>query len=330
MIPRGLEWRAVAVSAFWCYSSRRCLYQAAPTRAREPTSRVGTRSPALPSGGLQSQPHQSPKTSSSGRTSQGKTPVALVCGGLAKAGESCDSPATLSEILFLPWGSQEAHGPLLPPSTDTKLAEHVAHALAEDVPGGGVLPSLAYGCAAEHDGFPSTVSIPPEAALALVGGLLDSIARNAEPILTVVVIGHGGNVNLAEVAAHRNNYAGVRSKVMALHVFSEGARRLSHRLLGTFDAHAGSAESSAMAALGPGIEDGTFSVEDLGAEPCPRGSLRLFPSSQLSSSGVVTDLHRVVVSAEAGRQILERSIQESVRDVRRNIALIQDRRRGTE
>jgi len=100
-------------------------------------------------------------------------------------------------LVLIPLGSTEQHGPHLPFSTDTFIAEQVAIAVAEKLSSEDlgpviVAPSLAYGASGEHQAFPGTVSIGQEALAVVLIEMIRSIGTWGRRI--VLVNGHGGNV----------------------------------------------------------------------------------------------------------------------------------------
>jgi mycofactocin precursor peptide peptidase len=101
------------------------------------------------------------------------------------------------DLVLVPIGSLEQHGPHLPLGTDTTVAVAVArrlHALA--VEGGiaaSVAPAMPYGASGEHEGFDGTVSIGTETLALVLVELGRSASRWAARI--VFVNGHGGNLD---------------------------------------------------------------------------------------------------------------------------------------
>lgn len=98
------------------------------------------------------------------------------------------------EVLFVPVGSTEQHGPHLPLDTDTAIAAAVTDGLvARYGPAALAAPAIAYGASGEHEDFPGTVSIG-SAALEM---LLLELGRSASvwAARIVFVNGHGGNLD---------------------------------------------------------------------------------------------------------------------------------------
>ena len=99
-------------------------------------------------------------------------------------------------VMLVPLGATEQHGPHLPLSTDTIIAEVMATRAAAAVVAQGidavVAPALPYGSSGEHAGFAGTLSIG-QAALELV---VVELVRSIDPVDVggiVLVNGHGGN-----------------------------------------------------------------------------------------------------------------------------------------
>jgi mycofactocin system creatininase family protein len=140
------------------------------------------------------------------------------------------------ELLAVPLGATEQHGPHLPLDTDTRVASALAERLAERRPGVLVAPALSYGASGEHELFPGTLSIGHAALELLVLELVRSASRWVAR--TVLISGHGGN-GAALRRAERRLRAEGRSVLTWMPVIEEG------------DAHAGHVETSLLLALAP-------------------------------------------------------------------------------
>jgi mycofactocin precursor peptide peptidase len=141
------------------------------------------------------------------------------------------------QLLVVPVGSLEQHGPHLPLDTDTRIAVAVARRGCAGRPGVALAPPLPIGASGEHAAFPGTLSIGTEALAACLIELGRHISLHWSAWL--LVNGHGGNV------------AGVETAIGRLR--SEGRTCLAwHASLPDGDAHAGRSETSVMLALAPG------------------------------------------------------------------------------
>jgi creatinine amidohydrolase len=108
-------------------------------------------------------------------------------------------------VAVLALGAIEQHGAHLPLSTDLDIAEGLLAAAIRRLPEGFplvTLPALAVGASEEHLGFPGTLSLPPESAIALLESHGEAVARAGLGRL-VLVNGHGGNKAVMDLAALR-------------------------------------------------------------------------------------------------------------------------------
>ena len=100
-------------------------------------------------------------------------------------------------LLLVPVGSVSEHGPALPLTTDTIVAEAVTREAAARLRSAGrsvlVAPAVAYGASGEHEDFAGTVSIGHLALGAVLVELGRSASRWASGV--VFVNGHGGNAS---------------------------------------------------------------------------------------------------------------------------------------
>lgn len=94
-------------------------------------------------------------------------------------------------VILIPIGAVEAHGPHLPLGADFLVAEEVAIRAAREAPA-LVVPTIAYGYAANWRKFAGNISVRPE----LVGGLVNDIIRSLLPWgldRFIFVNNHSGN-----------------------------------------------------------------------------------------------------------------------------------------
>ena len=111
------------------------------------------------------------------------------------------------DVLVVPLGSCEQHGPHLPLDTDTRIAEHLSAALADSLDRLVVAPSVTIGASGEHESFPGTLSIGTVALEAVLVELVRSAlpppgSERPRPFAGVVLVnGHGGNIEATGRAA---------------------------------------------------------------------------------------------------------------------------------
>ncbi|MFF7683535.1 creatininase family protein [Microbacterium sp. NPDC007973] len=115
-------------------------------------------------------------------------------------------------LAVLAVGALEAHGPHLPLSTDTIVAERIARAVAERCDG-ALLPAIAYGETWATSGYPGTISLSPETVRALA---LDIVRGAAASGLDRVVIVNGDFGNRLPLAAAARDLAAEGLRVLVL------------------------------------------------------------------------------------------------------------------
>jgi mycofactocin system creatininase family protein len=148
------------------------------------------------------------------------------------------------QLLVVPVGSLEQHGPHLPMDTDTRIAAAVAARACAGRAGVGLAPPIAIGASGEHADFPGTLSIGSVA----LSTLLVELGRNASrhwPAM-LLVNGHGGNGQAIRDALMLLGAEGRRCSVWHAGVRPGALPGVDQ------DAHAGRVETSIMLALAPG------------------------------------------------------------------------------
>lgn len=197
------------------------------------------------------------------------------------------------DLLVLPVGATEQHGPHLPLATDTEIALELARRLASRRSGVIVAPPVAYGSSGEHAAFTGTLSIGTDATELL----LVELGRSAIGAFsrTLIISTHGGNSTAVRRAERRLRFEG--RDVRAFFPRFEG------------DAHAGHVETSIMLAVDPSL------VRLADAAPGERGPLnQILPRlarggvHSVSPNGVLGDPTRA--TAQHGHALLERATGE--------------------
>ena len=101
-----------------------------------------------------------------------------------------------TELILVPIGSLEQHGPHLPLGTDTVLASEIAGRAASkaDVP---LSPAIPVGFSIEHMNFPGTISLNVETMMRIVKEISESLIRHGFRKI-LYVNAHGGNSGILQ------------------------------------------------------------------------------------------------------------------------------------
>ena len=113
-----------------------------------------------------------------------------------------DMASSMPDVLVIPVGALEQHGPHLPIGTDTLHAKAVALGAASLADSINVLvaPPVAYGCSDHHLPFGSTLSMSTSTLLAVLRDLVRSSAASGFGRV-FFLNGHGGNHEIVQLAA---------------------------------------------------------------------------------------------------------------------------------
>ncbi len=208
-------------------------------------------------------------------------------------------------LLLVPLGSTEQHGPHLPFTVDTDIAEAVAWAVGDRL-GAVVAPALAYGSSGEHQQFAGTLSIGQDALRLLIIELVRSARTWAARV--VLVTGHGGNAPVLSEVVPTLRAEGHDVAWLGLGVADGSA---------SGDAHAGRTETSLMLHLDParvGAFADVVGATDPLATLMPR--LRAGELRDVAPNGVLGDPRGA--SAPEGQALLGRMVDEVVARIRRH------------
>lgn len=209
-----------------------------------------------------------------------------------------------AELVLLPVGSTEQHGPHAPLGTDWLIAEAIAEgaAAASDLTT-LVAPTIPIGVAEEHRRFPGTMWVSPGTFRRYVREAMESLAEHGLDRI-ILVNGHGGNVDALREVCQRVTRDG--TCFAAPVTWFETIGEVDHGM-----GHGGPLETSLVwhikAAL---IREGRLGEARDGASDrwgeWVAGVNLAVDTDQFSANGVVGDPSRA--DPELGAELLERSI----------------------
>ena len=211
-------------------------------------------------------------------------------------------------IALLPVGALEQHGPHLPLTTDTVLADGVARRIAART-SGLLLPPIAYGDAWSAEGWAGTISISPATLLAAIVDIGRGLKRGGFSGL-VTINGHFGNREPVTGAAGVLIEEGLPVLALDYPGLEEAAAEFCVSTpAGPGFYHADEVETSMMLALAPDTVRMDRAVAEYPTFPADFGT-RPMQLSAFNSSGVFGDPRGA--TAETGEKIIGRIVTESV------------------
>jgi len=217
------------------------------------------------------------------------------------------------EMVLIPVGSHEQHGPALPVSTDALTAQ-VLCALAGTLlrPRVAVMPVIPWGVSWQHQGRPGTVSLREETLIALVLDQITSLHRQG--VKRVVLVNtHGGNTPALTIAAEQAKREIGTPLVAPLYAYTLLANAAREVLGEEAIGHGGGDETATILAVRPELVDRDQLGPRVVNEAIRRsrtilaatgGSLPVM-MHRLSSTGATGDSSQA--TAEAGNAILGRA-----------------------
>ena len=158
--------------------------------------------------------------------------------------------------VILPVGSMEQHGPHLPLSTDSIIAEYVAVAVSNKLPSSILFPTLSIGYSLEHSGFPGTVSLTAQTFSSTIMEIAESLSNSGLRTL-IAINGHGGNRGILDSAITTIKHAHPDLRLYSftvLDIAREKFKEISKSPIGMIG-HADELETSMMLAIRPDLVD---------------------------------------------------------------------------
>lgn len=208
-------------------------------------------------------------------------------------------PEVRGELLVLPVGSLEQHGPHLPLDTDARIASALAADLARERPDAVLAPTVPYGASGEHQEFPGTVSAGQAGLAGYLAELIRSASRTFDRV--ALVNWHGGNIKTLERVT-----TAMREEGRDVRCWTGIAKG---------DAHAGRTETSLLLALAPRLV--RLDRAEAGNTARLRGlwpELRAHGVRAVSDNGVLGD--PAGASADEGRALHATLIRDLVSAVK--------------
>ncbi len=209
------------------------------------------------------------------------------------------------DLVILPVGSVEQHGPANPLGTDMLIAQDLAREVASR---SGIisLPVIPFGISFHHMGFPGTITVSEESLASYVLDVLRSLSRwGVKKVL--VVNGHGGNLPTLQIVARKAmDELGIR--VYIYQWWTSGSKMLAELFSEDERGHASGAETSLNMHLHPEL----VRTERLVDEE-PKGSFearvyRFAYTHEMSSSGVFG--RQSSATRERGAALFEKLVQD--------------------
>jgi len=224
--------------------------------------------------------------------------------------------ATAIELVLVPVGAHEQHGPALPVSTDT-LTAHLLCSLTSTLlkPRVAVAPTIPWGVSWHHLGKMGTISLREETLIALTMDIVSSLANDGH-MRILLVNTHGGNNPALSIAAERAHRELGVPLVAPIYGYSLLANAATEILGPEAIGHGGGDEASAILAIRPDLvrterlENPEIDRALRQRQQILRAAGGLLPVMQhlVSPSGTTGDAREA--SVDAGNAILGRAVAQ--------------------
>jgi creatinine amidohydrolase len=213
-----------------------------------------------------------------------------------------EASARNGSVAVLPFGAFEQHGPHMPLSTDTIMAQELARRLAA-LADALLLPPVHYGETSGNNGFPGTISLGFDTVRSIALDIAASLRRGGVAGLVVVNGDYGNQAPLKLAAREAGEKLGYPVLVIDYPGLPEVAAEVSQTPSAGFGFyHADEVETSIVLAVEPAAVKMELARAEYPSFPAAYGSTPV-PLRELSSSGVFGDPRGA--SAEKGERMLD-------------------------
>lgn len=211
-----------------------------------------------------------------------------------------------ADLVVIPCGSTEQHGPHLPVSTDAVIVEGLLErviAKLKESPNSHkllILPTICFSCSHEHLSFPGTLSLRRSTFENLVKDIVFSIASHG--IKRILILNHhGGNKSLESVVRD------IRWETNTIVYYCDTGQLFQKYKKELLDWHAGYWETSLMLALYPElvIQEAIPSFDANRSKWQEHQLIQLhapWKTEEISPDGVIGEAQKA--SAEIGKKII--------------------------
>lgn len=237
------------------------------------------------------------------------TPSPLLLADLSSP-ETADLLPTI-DLVLIPVGAHEQHGPNIAVSTDTVSADALCRAAAALAgPRVAVAPAIPWGISWHHMRFPGTISLRPETLTALLADIIGSL--HAHGVRRVLVVnGHGGNSAVIATAMEQIKQQTGMPLVAAIFGYALIAEQARQLLPESAIGHGGADEAAVVMAVDPRLgkveaftgPDLTNAHAETAALLREYGGLLARPYDEVTRNGVTGDASPA--TPELGQRILE-------------------------
>jgi creatinine amidohydrolase len=155
------------------------------------------------------------------------------------------------ELVLLPVGAHEQHGPHLAVCTDTVSADALCRAAAGLLgPRVAVAPAVPWGVSWHHLRFPGTIALRQTTLIAVLEDVVGSLAAQGFDRI-LVVNGHGGNTAAIATAVEQIKHATGVPLIAAIFGYALIAEQAQALLPSAAIGHAGADETAVVLAIAP-------------------------------------------------------------------------------
>jgi creatinine amidohydrolase len=226
---------------------------------------------------------------------------------------SPETDALLSqiELVLIPVGAHEQHGPNIAVSTDTVSADALCRAAASLTgPRVAVAPAIPWGVSWHHLRFAGTISLRPDTLIALLEDIVGSLhAHGCDRFL--VVNGHGGNTAAIATAIEEIKVAAGVPLIASIFGYALIAEQAKALLPDDAIGHGGADEAAVVMAVAPQrAKPQAFTTAQLtGSQAETAALLRAYGGvlarrfDEVTRNGATGDA--TLATAELGEQILD-------------------------